>query len=115
MIRYEHRGQPVISHRQWLLRLLSSFALAMRFVLIALAVGVGGYHFLGGLGWVDALLEASMILSGMGPVAPMHGDAVKVFASVYALASGFVVLAVAGVMLAPALHRLMHRFHADRS
>ncbi len=74
----------------------------------ALLLGILGYHFLGHLPWIDALLEASMILGGMGPVAPLYNDATKLFASFYALFSGLVVLSAMGIMLAPALHRMLH-------
>ena len=63
------------------------------------------------LGWIDALLEASMILSGMGPVAPMQNETVKIFASFYALISGFVLLTSASIVIAPVLHRFLHHFH----
>ena len=72
-----------------------------------------GYHMLGGLQWVDAFLEASMILGGMGPVNPLPSDAAKIFASFYALFSGVVFISVMGIMLAPLLHRVLHKFHID--
>ncbi len=80
---------------------------------VALAVGVVGYRTLGGLGWVDAILEASMILGGMGPVAAMHGDAAKLFASAYALFAGVVFISSIGIFAAPLFHRVLHRFHLD--
>ena len=79
----------------------------------ALLVGVLGYRGLGRLPWIDAILNASMILSGMGPVAELESDGAKLFASVYALFSGVVFLAVTGLVLAPVLHRLLHRLHLD--
>lgn len=88
-------------------------ALALGAIAAALGVGVVGYHFLGGLPWVDALLESSMILGGMGAIAPMTNDAVKLFASAYALFSGFVALSSIAVILAPFLHRLLHHLHVD--
>jgi len=82
-------------------------------ILVALAIGITGYHLLAGLGWVDSLLEASMILGGMGPVKELHTDASKVFASVYALFSGIIFIALMGILLAPVAHRVMHKFHVD--
>jgi hypothetical protein len=79
---------------------------------VALGIGIVGYHVLGGLSWIDAVLEASMILGGMGTVAPMNNDAVKIFASVYALFSGFVALSSMAVIIGPWLHRLLHHLHA---
>jgi hypothetical protein len=110
---YEHHSQPLISQAKWLLRLARSFRLALIVVGTALLIGILGYHFLGALGWVDSFLEAAMILGGEGPVAALQNDAVKIFASVYALFSGFVLLAAAGFVVAPILHRLMHHFHQD--
>jgi hypothetical protein len=81
--------------------------------LIALSVGVAGYHWIAGLGWVDALLDASMILGGMGPVNPLPTNAAKIFASVYALFSGLVFIAVMGIVLSPIAHRMLHKFHID--
>lgn len=79
----------------------------------ALLIGVTGYHNLAGLGWVDSLLEASMILSGMGPVYPLSSMQAKIFASGYALFSGLVFIAVMGIVFAPVLHRILHKFHID--
>ena len=79
----------------------------------SLALGVLGYHLLAGLSWIDALVNASMILTGMGPVDPMHTAAAKIFASIYAIFSGVAFLTSVGVLLAPAAHRILHRFHLD--
>jgi hypothetical protein len=76
-----------------------------------LGIGVLGYHLIESMSWVDSLLNASMILGGMGPVTPLQTDAGKIFASFYALYSGVVLLASVGVLAAPILHRFMHRFH----
>ncbi|MBI3440546.1 MAG: hypothetical protein HY052_01875 [Proteobacteria bacterium] len=108
---YEHYSQPVLSRAKWILRLVASMRRALVVIGIALLAGVVGYHVLGQLSWVDSLLEASMILSGMGPVAPLQNDAVKIFASLYALMSGFVLLASASIVMAPVLHRFLHHFH----
>ena len=77
----------------------------------SLVLGVLGYHWIGKLNWVDSLLEASMILGGMGPVSTMANDGVKIFASAYALFSGLVILSTSSIMLAPWLHRLMYHTH----
>ena len=105
---FEHYTQPILPFEKWLLRVACSFGLAGAFAGTALAVGIVGYHFLGHLGWIDAILEASMILGGMGAIAPMQNDAVKLFASAYALFSGLVVMATMAVLLAPWLHRMLH-------
>ena len=81
----------------------------------ALSVGILGYHFIAHLGWIDALMNASMILTGMGPVNALTTNAAKLFASVYALFSGVLFLAASSVVLAPLLHRLLHRLHIEDS
>ena len=83
-------------------------------VVIALSIGIAGYHWLGQMSWIDALLNASMILGGMGPVNPITTVPAKLFASFYALFSGLFVIAASGVLLAPFLHRLLHRFHLEK-
>ena len=84
-------------------------------LIIALGLGVIGYHVVAKLGWIDALLNASMILTGMGPVAILATDAAKLFASAYALFSGVVFLTVTGIVLGPVVHRVLHRFHLEDS
>jgi len=88
-------------------------AAAIAVILASLVVGVVGYHYFDGLPWVDSLLNASMILGGMGPVDPLKTTAGKIFASIYALYSGLALIGVIGLMLAPILHRVMHQFHVD--
>ena len=110
---YERRGEPLVSRVKWILRVLRSLRSALLVLMTALLIGVMGYRFIGHIDWVDSLLEASMILAGMGPSVTLRNDAVKIFASVYALFSGFVFLAAAGIVIAPVLHRLMHSFHQD--
>jgi hypothetical protein len=86
---------------------------ALLAVALALFAGIVGYHVIAGFSWIDAILDASMILGGMGPVHPLDSDAGKLFASAYALFSGVVFLAVFGLLFAPLLHRLIHKFHLD--
>lgn len=98
-------------HARWMTNVRRSAIMAACMVTASLLLGVLGYHLIGGLAWVDALLEASMILGGMGAIAPMQGDAMKLFASFYALFSGFVVLGTTGLLLAPWVHRLVYHTH----
>ena len=79
----------------------------------ALGFGVVGYHWLGGLPWIDALVNASMILGGMGPVDPISSPAGKLFVSFYALFSGLVFIGVASLAIAPFVHRIMHSLHIE--
>jgi hypothetical protein len=101
----------LLSRRLFMRRFAGWIALAGAVVVGSLAVGVCGYHYLDGLPWVDSLLNASMILGGMGPVDPMKSNAAKIFASIYALYSGLALIAVVGLLLAPVIHRLLHKFH----
>ena len=82
-------------------------------VLAGLLIGIAGYHWICGLPWIDSLLNASMILGGMGPVDVLHTDASKIFASAYAIFSGLVFMTVMGVVMAPIVHRVMHVFHME--
>ena len=82
-------------------------------ILFSLGIGMIGYHYFESLSWLDSLLNASMILGGMGPVDALHTTAGKVFASFYALYSGVILLASVGVLAAPFFHRILHRFHLE--
>jgi hypothetical protein len=94
-------------------RMLGSVLLFVGFVTVSLAIGAVGYHVGGGLGWLDATLNAAMILTGMGPVDDMRTHAGKVFAIVYSIYSGVAFLSSVAVLLAPVVHRFLHRFHLD--
>ena len=113
MPKFEHRAQPVISSRQFLVRLGHSGLIAVGFISISLLLGMVGYHVLEELSWIDAFLNASMLLGGMGPVTPPATFGGKLFAGLYALYCGLAVILVAGVILAPIAHRVLHRFHVE--
>ena len=108
---YERRHERLLTRRQFLLRLLRHFWLALGLVLASLAVGMLGYHTFEGLSWLDAFLNAAMILGGMGPVAPLQTTGGKLFAGLYALYSGMLLLVAVSILLLPVLHRLLHTFH----
>jgi hypothetical protein len=110
---FEHNRQPLASRTVFLLRLFYSFLMTLLVVVLSLGLGTWGYHSLGGLDWIDALLNASMILTGMGPVNTMQTNAGKLFATFYCLFSGIIFLTMMAIMLAPAYHRFMHRFHLE--
>lgn len=107
----EHRSRPLASPRRFALRLSKYIGVALLFVGVSLAVGVCGYMHFGGLGFVDAFLNASMILGGMGPVDALHTDSAKMFASLYALYSGIALLGTIAVILTPLIHRMLHALH----
>ena len=111
--RYEHRTEPHLPRQGFLRRLLAHALLALGVLLASLGVGVMGYRVTEGMSWLDALLNASMILGGMGPVTELETVAGKLFASLYALFSGVVFLVVAGIIMAPLAHRLLHRLHLE--
>lgn len=110
---YEKRGEPLLPHAEFMARVRRHVAASLGLLALSLGAGVLGYHLLEGLSWVDSLLNASMILGGMGPVDTLHTTGGKLFASLYALYSGILVLAVAGVLFAPIIHRSLHHFHAE--
>jgi len=110
---YEHHREPLISREAFLRRVARSGGLAFAVVLAALFLGVSGYHWIEGLPWVDSILNAAMILGGMGPVAELHTTAGKLFAAAYALFSGLMFIVVAGIFFAPVLHRFLHKFHLE--
>jgi hypothetical protein len=110
---FEHRHETLLPFPLFIRRVVRWTALAFGVVAVSLAVGVCGYHYIDGMSWVDSLLNASMILGGMGPVDPLRTTAGKVFASVYALYSGLALIAVVGLLLTPILHRVIHEFHME--
>ena len=94
-------------------RFLRAMGLSGALILFSVGLGIMGYHFIAGMDWVDAVLNASMILTGMGPVNPLNSDAAKLFASLYALFSGVAFVTATGILLAPIFHRVLHRFHLE--
>jgi|SRR3972149_2010325 len=110
---FERRHEPLLSRAAFLWRLVSHVGIAVGIVFGSLVVGILGYHYMEGLEWIDSLLNAAMILGGMGPVGEMHAVSGKIFAACYALYSGIVFLVVAGVLFAPIIHRLIHHFHLE--
>ena len=111
---YEHRSQPLLPRHRFIWRLVSSAGAALLLVGASLVVGLIGYHDLEGLGWTDAFLNAAMLLGGMGPVNSPATQAGKLFAGCYALYCGLLVIFIAGLLLAPVLHRVLHRFHVEQ-
>jgi hypothetical protein len=113
LFRYETRQQPLLSRREFAGRLARSFAAASLLIGVSLAGGMAGYRCLEGMAWIDAFANAAMILSGMGPLSPLQTWGGKLFAGLYALYSGLVLVAATGIVFAPVVHRLLHEFHAE--
>lgn len=113
LFRYERRSEPIATHTEFLGRLGLNLLFAALLIGVSLAFGMMGYHLTENMDWLDAFLNASMLLGGMGPVASLHTEAGKLFAGGYALYCGLVVVITAGVILAPILHRVLHAVHAE--
>ncbi len=111
MNRLERRHQPLAPRKVFVQRVLLYLAFSLSIIVCSLGIGVLGYHLTERLSWLDSLLNASMLLGGMGPVDPLHTVAGKLFASFYALFSGMVFLVAVGVVFAPIVHRFLHSFH----
>jgi hypothetical protein len=108
---FEHFSDPLLSRVKFLLRFARNFGAALALILGSLFLGMVGYRYFDPMTWTDAFLNSSMILSGMGPVGSPSTDAGKIFAGSFALYSGFVVILASGIVLAPLVHRMLHRFH----
>ena|SRR5258708_29332615 len=108
---FENRNQSLAPPEIYRQRLVQSGRIGLIMVVISLAVGMTGYHWFESLDWLDSFVNASMILSGMGPVHNPQTTGGKLFAGIYALYSGFAVLVIAAIMFAPVVHRVLHRFH----
>jgi hypothetical protein len=111
---YERRKTPPLTHVQFARRMLRHFAAALALITLSLILGMAGYEHFEHLPWRDAFLNAAMLLGGMGPVDPIRTPAGKLFAGCFALYSGIVFLVVAGLLLAPLVHRILHRFHWEQ-
>jgi hypothetical protein len=110
---FERKYEKLAPMSVFIRRMAESVMMAGILIAVTLFIGVTGYHWIAGIGWVDSLLEASMILGGMGPVKNLTTTGAKIFASVYALFSGLIFIAIMGVVLAPVTHRMLHKFHID--
>jgi hypothetical protein len=110
---FEHRKQPLLSPSEFLIRQLIYLSVALLIIAVSLFLGMLGYHLLEKLSWIDSLVNAAMLLGGMGPVNELHTNGGKLFASFYALYSGIIFLVVVGVIFAPLYHRFLHRFHLE--
>lgn len=111
---YEHRSSRLLNRRQFVGRLVRHLGLAIALVVISLAGGMVGYVRLAGMTWVDAFLNASMLLGGMGEVTELRSDGAKIFAGLYALYAGLAFIASASIIVAPIAHRILHKLHVEK-
>jgi hypothetical protein len=112
---FEYKTDPLLPRRQFLKRFGNSFSLGLGLILLSLLIGMWGYHFFEKMDWLTAYVNASMILSGMGPTDPLRTTGGKIFAGAYAIYSGVALLTNVSIIFAPVLHRLFHKFHlSDR-
>ena len=110
---YEHKSKPLLPRTKFYQRMARSVLIVAGIVAFSLFLGSAGYHYLDELPWIDAVLNASMILAGMAPVDPVKSTAAKLFATFYALYSGIAFLTMIAVLMAPLLHRFLHKFHLE--
>ncbi|HEV3447327.1 MAG TPA: hypothetical protein VG099_21985 [Gemmataceae bacterium] len=110
---YESKHQPVLSRSRFIRRMAKSLAAAAILAGISLLGGMFGYRYFEGMAWIDAFANASMILSGMGPLTPLQTWGGKLFAGLYALYSGLTLIFATGIIIAPIVHRVLHRFHLE--
>jgi hypothetical protein len=113
VLRFEHKRQPLASRKMFAKRLAGSFAFSLALILLSLLGGMAGYHHFEGMPWIDAFVNAAMILSGMGPVGNLQTWNGKAFAGTYALYSGLVLILAMGIVIAPIVHRVLHRFNLE--
>jgi hypothetical protein len=113
LIGFESKHQPLLSRKAFAQRVGRSFGASALLIGMSLLVGMAGYHYFEEMDWIDAFANASMILSGMGPLGPLQTSGGKLFAGCYALYSGLALIVATGVLIAPFLHRLLHRFHLE--
>lgn len=112
-LKFEHRHQPLAPRQKFVRRIAVAALLAIAALTLWMVVGLVGYHYIAGLAWVDAFLNAAMIVGGMGPVDVLTSDSAKMFAGLYAIFSGVIFLVAFGLLIAPVFHRFLHRFHLE--
>ncbi|WP_137388072.1 hypothetical protein [Rhodoligotrophos defluvii] len=110
---FENKSQPVLSRARWRRRVACSAAFAGALLVLSMGIGTLGLHFLGPLGWQEAAFNAALILGGMGLVDHIESSSGKLFAGCFVLFADIVFVGIAGILVAPWAHRLLHTFHAD--
>ena len=108
---YEHKKEPLASNSVFYIRLFKHGCIAGMLIAISLLMGMVGYHYFGHISWIDAFVDAAMILSGMGQVSTLANSSVKLFAGLYAIYSGLLFISIIAIILIPIWHRILHKFH----
>ncbi|HTY75989.1 MAG TPA: hypothetical protein VMD05_10545 [Candidatus Nanoarchaeia archaeon] len=111
---FEHYHEKLLPRRQFLRRLLKYASISIGLIILSLLAGMVGYRVFEGMPWVDAFLNAAMLMGGMGPVNTLHTDAGKIFAGIYALYCGMVLLIAVAIFATPIFHRFLHHFHMEK-
>jgi hypothetical protein len=112
-IMFEHRSKPLLPRSEFIKRMIFFALLSAGFVMFSLLMGMIGYRIFENFSWVDAFVNAAMLMGGMGPVNELHTDAGKIFAGVYSMYCGLVFIIAVGFLIAPMFHRFLHRFHLE--
>jgi hypothetical protein len=110
---FEHRSKPLLPRSEFIKRMISFALLSAGFVTFSLLAGMVGYRIFENFSWVDAFVNAAMLMGGMGPVNGLHTDAGKIFAGVYSMYCGLMFIIAVGFLIAPVFHRFLHRFHLE--
>jgi hypothetical protein len=110
---YEHHTKPLLPRKIFYRRVVRNATIGLGVIVVSLGLGMAGYHHFEKMSWLDAFVNAAMILSGMGPVGTLQTEAGKLFAGCYALYSGLALVAIVGIIFAPVIHRFLHKFHLE--
>jgi hypothetical protein len=110
---FEHRDDPLLPRKQFIGRMRRCALLSSGLIAVTLAIGMYGYHYFENMGWPDAFANASMIVSGMGPLGNLQTTGGKIFAGCYALFCGLVFVTAVGLLIAPLWHRALHKFNLE--
>ncbi len=110
---FEHHTKHLLPRKEFYRRVAHHAALGVVVIIVSLGIGMAGYHTFEKLPWIDAFVNAAMILSGMGPLSTLQTDGGKIFAGCYAIFSGIALISILGIMFAPVIHRFLHKFHLE--
>jgi len=110
---FEHHHEKLLPMRLFIRRLVKYLLISLGIIIASLMVGMIGYHVFEGYSWIDSFLNSAMLMGGMGSVGLLHNDGAKIFAGIYALYCGFIVLVAVGIFAAPIFHRFLHHFHLE--